>query len=126
MNRRSVVAAAIVALGMLIAWWVGILYLDGALAAKLPYHQYEMAALLYPDVFYPALPGWILAHAQPFAIGFWLVALGWMLALPVAIGAGAVNVASRYEVSSTATAATFVVALFVIVTILEAAATVLA
>lgn len=122
MTRRSVLKASGAALAMLVVWWGGILYLDGVLAASFPYHQYETLTLLYPGIFYPALPGWILAHAQPFSIGFWLVVLGWMIVLSMAIGAGVARYACGHNQSPTAIAAVFVVALFVAVTVIEAVA----
>lgn len=125
MSQSSVLKASGAAFVMLLVWWGGILHLDGVLAARFPYHQYEILALLYPDVFYPALPGWILAHAQPFSIGFWLVAFGWMIALPVGIGVVAARYASGHSQSPTAIATVFVLALFVAVTVIEAAATLL-
>lgn len=114
-----------VALAVLIAWGVGITYLDGVLAEMMPYDQYETVALLYPSVFYPALPGWILAQFQPFSIGVWIVTIGWMIVLSVIIGLGATRYAFRRGSSPNYTAAAFVVALFVVVTVLEAAATLL-
>lgn len=126
MNWRSIFTASIVDLVTLATWWIGILALDGALSMILSYDQYQLAALLYPEVYYPALPGWILAHSQPTAIGVWLVALGWMLTLSVAIGAAAVRYPVVRSSSPTVTAAVFVVALFVAVAVLEAAATLLA
>lgn len=126
MSRRAVVEAAGVTLVLLAAWWVGILYLDGALSTTLPYDQYETVGLLYPDVYYPALPGWILAHAQPFSIGVWIVAVGWMVTLAVAIGTGAARYAGRRDRSPTTTAVEAVAVLFVVVTAIEAAVTLLA
>lgn len=124
-NRRSILEASGVAFGLLIVWWGGVLQIDGALATRFPYHRYETLALLYPDVFYPALPGWILAHVQPSAVGFWFVVLGWMIALSVAIGSGAARYASGRNRSPTVTALVFVGAVFVAMTLLEAAAAVL-
>ena len=114
-----------VALAVLILWGVGITYLDGVLAGMMPYDQYETVALLYPGVFYPALPGWILAQFQPFSIGVWIVTIGWMIVLSVVIGLGATRYAFGRGSSPNYTAAAFVVALFVVVTVLEAAATLL-
>lgn len=121
MDRNPVLEATGVALVALVAWWGGVLHLDGALAAKFPYRQYETLSLLYPDAFYPALPGWVLAHAQPFAVGFWLVVLGWLIALPVAIGAGATKFASERGRSPRVVAFAFVLGLFVALTVAEAA-----
>lgn len=121
MNGKALLNASATTLMMLVLWWAGILYLDGALAQMLPYDQYEMVALLYPEVYYPALPGWILAHAQPFSIGVWLVAIGWMVALSMAIGAAATRYATELHLSPVTAAAAFVALLFVAVTILEAA-----
>lgn len=125
MNRRSTLEASGAAFGLLIVWWGGVLRLDGALATRFPYHRYETLTLLYPDVFYPALPGWILAHAQPSAVGFRSVVLGWTIALSVVIGSVAARYASGRNRSPTVTAVVFVGALFVAVTLLEAAAAVL-
>lgn len=111
---------------LLAVWWAGILYLDGALSTMLPYDQYETVGLLYPDVYYPALPGWILAHAQPFSIGVWIVAIGWMVILVVAIGTGAARYAGRRDRSPAVTAVEAVAMLFVVVTAIEAAITLLA
>lgn len=122
MNRETLLGASTTALVVLIAWWASILYLDGALAQMLPYDQYELVALLYPDVYYPALPGWILAQIQPFTVGVWFVALGWMLGLSVVIGAAATRFAFGRGLSSVTTAAVFVVLLFVAATAIEAAA----
>lgn len=122
MEWDTVLPASILALLLLILWWGGVLLLDGMLAAELAYQQYETVALLYPDVFYPGLPGWILAHVQPFYLGFYLVAIGWMVALSAAIGAGATWYATRRGRSALATAAVFVIVLFVTVTGIEAIA----
>lgn len=121
MNHRSVLYASMTALVVLMMWWVGILYLDGALALMLPYDQYSLVSLLYPDVYYPALPGWALAHAQPYSFGVLVVAIGWMVVLSGAIGAGATKVASDRNLSPTISAAAIVIALFVVVTAIEAA-----
>lgn len=113
MNRRSVLEASGVALGSLAVWWVGIPYLDGALGVMLSYGRYETVGLLYPDVYYPALTGWILAQAQPFSVGVWVVTVGWMLTLPVAVGTAATRYASRRDRSPIATAVAAVAVLFV-------------
>lgn len=134
MNRRSLLEASSVALAMLVAWWGGVLYLDGVLAAKLPYGQYEAVALLYPDVFYPGVPGMALAEVLFFlnvhvvlgGLTFYVALLGWTILLSVAIGAGAVRYASGRDRSPTVTAAAAVVALFVAVTVIEAAVTLVA
>lgn len=126
MNRMSVLRASGIALLVLMVWWIGIPYLDGALGVMLPYDQYEMVALLYPDIYYPALPGWILAHAQPYSLGVVLVAASWMTALSVIIGAAAAKYAVARNSSPAVTATAFVIALFIAVTVLEAAATLLA
>lgn len=125
MRQRHVLEASAVALSAFVAWWAGILYLDGLLAMALPYDQYQLVALLYPDVYYPGLPGWILAQGQPFSIAIWPVAIGWMLVLSVTIGAGAVRYASGRGRSPPNTAAVAVVMLFVAVTVIEAVATLL-
>lgn len=111
-------AVALVALGV---WWGAILLLDGAIAATVPYDRYETIALLYPDVFYPALPGWILAHAQPFSAGVYVVSIGWTIALSAVIGAASAGLASRYELPPAPTAVALVLALFVVLTVVEAA-----
>lgn len=126
MNPKSVLEASEVALVVLAVWWVGVLHLDGALSGTLPYDRYETVSLLYPDVYYPALPGWILAQAQPFSGGVWVVTVGWMIALSTIIGTGAARYASRRDRSPTATAAAAVAVLFVLVTAVEAAATLVA
>lgn len=126
MNRMSVLRASGIALLVLMVWWIGIPYPDGALRVMLPYDQYEMVALLYPDIYYPALPGWILAHAQPYSLGVVLVAASWMTALSVIIGAAAAKYAVARNSSPAVTATAFVIALFIAVTVLEAAATLLA
>lgn len=131
MVRRSLLEAALVALGALIAWWGGVTVLDGALAARLPYDQYETVALLYPDVFYPGVPGILLADVL-FAIDadvvlgsltYYLGLVGWMLALSAAIGAAAMWYATGRDRTPSVTAATAVVGLFVAVTALEAVGT---
>lgn len=126
MSRRSVLEASGVSLVLLAVWWVSILSLDDALSGRLPYDQYETVGLLYPNVYYPAFPGWILAHAQPFSIGVWIAVVGWMVALVVAIGTGAARYADRRDRSPTTTAVEAVAVLFVVVTAVEAAATLLA
>lgn len=73
----------------------------------------------YPDVYYPALPGWILGHAQPFSIGVWIVAVGWMVILAVAIGIGATRYAGRRDRSPAVAAGEAVAVLFVVVTAIE-------
>lgn len=125
MEQRSLLKASVTTLGLLIVWWVGIHYLDGVLAMTLPYDQYEMVAFLYPEVYYPGLPGWVLAHAQPFAVGVWLVSIGWMVVLSFAIGGGATQFASETTRSPPNVAAATVIALFVLVTVIEAATTLL-
>lgn len=102
------------------AWWAGILYLDGVVARRLPYSQYETVSLLYPDIFYPVLPGWILAHAQPFAVGVYLVTLGWVIALVGTVGAGSARLASRRGWSPWGTAVAVIAILFVLFTAGEA------
>lgn len=72
-SPRAVIEASVVTLALFLLWWGGVRYLDGTLAAALPYHRYETVALLYPDVYYPGLLGWIVASTQPFTIGVWLV-----------------------------------------------------
>lgn len=126
MNRRPVLVASVVALMELGAWWGALLWLDGAIAAALPYRQYETVALFYPGVFYPALPGWMLAHVQPFTLGVYVVTLGWMVALSAAIGYAAAKVAPRYEVSPPTAATALVAGLFVALTVAEAAAALVA
>lgn len=123
-HRRCVFTASTAALASLLAWWGGVVALDGALAAALPYHRYETAALLYPDVYYPGLPGWILASVQPFSVGVWLALLGWMLLLSAAIGALSVRYASPRGRSPLVVATAVVVVLFVATTVAEAVATV--
>lgn len=120
-SRRSVIAASATALALLLVWWSGVQYLDGALAAELPYRRYETVALLYPDVYYPGLPGWYLAMVQPFSAGVWAALLGWLLVLSVAIGAGAVRYATSRGRSPSVIATAVVVALFVVTTVVEAA-----
>lgn len=122
MNRGPLLKASLTVLVMLILWWVGILYLDGALVQMMPYDQYKTVALLYPEIYYPALPGWMLAHAQPFSLGVLFVTGGWMIVLSVAIGAVATRYASTRSSSPVPTAAAFVVVLFVAATVIEAAA----
>lgn len=95
---------------------------DSMAARMFPYGQYETLALLYPNVFYPGLPGWILASAQPFSIGVWIVAVGWMVVVSLIIGAVAVRFAPEWGVSPNVSAVVVVVALFVLVTVVEAAA----
>lgn len=118
-TRRAVFLASTAALALLLAWWAGVRYLDGALAAALPYHRYETVALLYPDVYYPGLPGWILASVQPFAAGVWAALLGWLLLLSVAIGVGSARYAARGSRSPVRVAAAVVTATFVVVTFAE-------
>lgn len=126
MNRRSTLTASGVALAVLVVWWGFTLYIDGVVLRTVPYHQYETVALLYPEIYYPALPGWALAHAQPFSWGIWVVTLGWMVLLSAAIGVSVTRYASGSETSPSIVAIGCVVGLFVAVTALEAAATLLA
>lgn len=125
-TRRSTVPASSVALALLLAWWVGVTALDGALASALPYRRYETAALLYPDVYYPGLPGWILASVQPFSAGVWAALGGWMLLLSIAVGVGSARYADRRGRSPVRVAAAVVVAAFVVATVAEAVASLLA
>lgn len=119
-------ASSTAALASLLAWWGGVVALDGALAEALPYHRYETAALLYPDVYYPGLPGWILASVQPSSVGVWLALLGWMLLLSTVIGAVSVRYASPRGRSPLVVATAVVVALFVATTAAEAVASLVA
>lgn len=96
--------------------------LDSIAARMVPYNQYEMLALLYPNVFYPALPGWFLASVQPFSMGVWIVTGAWMILLSVVIGAVAVRYGPELKWSPSMSAAGLVVTLFVLVTVVEAAA----
>lgn len=134
MNRRSLLEASVAALVALLVWWGGVTSLDGALAMRLPYDRYETVALLYPDVFYPGVPGLYLTDALysldvdvvlgslTYVVGL----LGWMVALSAAIGAGAVWYAPRLDRSPTIIAVAAVVALFVVITATEAVATLVA
>lgn len=126
MDRRSVLGASAVALVLFAVWWVAILRLDSSLALLLPYHRYELVALLYPEIYYPVLPGWILASAQPYGWGVWVAALGWMLLLSLAIGAGATKVASERGLRPASTAAAAIGGLFVLFTVVEAVGTLFA
>lgn len=114
---RKATVASIVAFGV---WWAGILYLDGVLATRFPYSQYETIALLYPDLFYPVLPGWILGHAQPFGVGVFLISLGWLILLAGAIGAGSARLASRQDWSPWVTPVAVIAVLFALLTVVEA------
>lgn len=114
---REATMATILTFGV---WWAGIMYLDGLIATKFPYSQYETIALLYPDIFYPLLPGWILAHAQPFGIGVYVVSLGWMILLVVGVGIGSARLASRQGWSPWVTPVAVIAILFAIFTAGEA------
>ena len=83
-NRTGVAAASAAALAALLAWWGGVAWLDGVLAANPPYRRYETVALPYPDVFYPGVPGLVLAHAQPFYVGYYVALVGGVVGLAVA------------------------------------------
>lgn len=122
MYRNTVLKASGTALVALLLWWVSMIVVDSAAARMFPYHQYETLALFYPNVFYPGLPGWILASAQPFSVGVWIAAIGWMIAVSFIIGAVAVRFGPEWEVSPNVSAVVVVVALFVLVTVVEAAA----
>lgn len=119
-SRSAVIRTSVVALALLVAWWAGVGYLDGALAAALPYERYETATLLYPEIYYPLLPGWIVAGSQPFAIGLYAIVAGWMIALSVGIGTMAARIAAGRDLSATAASAGIVVGLFVFFTAVEA------
>lgn len=121
MNRNSVLKASGIALVTLLVWWVSMIVVDSMAARMVPYNQYETLALLYPNVFYPGLLGWMLASAQPFSLGVWLVALGGMLVVSVSIGAVAERFGSGSGLSPHVSAAGVVGALFVLVTVSEAA-----
>lgn len=114
------------AFALFVVWWGGVLSLDGALASALPHHRYETAALLYPDVYYPGLPGWVLASVQPFSVGVWAALLGWMLLLSVAVGVASARHAARRGRPPVRVAAAVVVAAFVVATVAEAVASLLA
>lgn len=120
MNRTSVLKASGIALVALLVWWGSMIIVDSMAARMVPYHQYETLALLYPNVFYPGLPGWVLASVQPFSLGVWVVALGWMLLVSVSIGAVAVRFGPDLGLSPNVSAVGVVGALFVLVTVGEA------
>lgn len=131
MRSRPTFEASVVVLATLLAWWVVVLALDGALTATFPYDRYETFALLYPDAFYPGIPGLLLAE---FLAGLGLEALfggrtffvgvvGWLILLAAAVGTGVARLASRRGRSPTATAAATVGGLVVVVSLLEAVAT---
>lgn len=122
MNRNTVLKASGIALVALLVWWASTIVVDSMAARMFPYDQYETLALLYPNVFYPGLPGWILASAQPFSIGVWIVAIGWMMVVSLIIGAVAVRFGPEWGVSPNVSAVVVVGALFVVVTVVEAAA----
>lgn len=122
LTRTPIREATIASIMTFAAWWAGLLYLDGVVARRLPYSQYETISLLYPDIFYPVLPGWILAHAQPFAVGLYLVTLGWMIVLIVAVGAVSARLASRQGWSPWGTPVAVIAVLFVLLTVGEAIA----
>lgn len=122
MDRSSVLKASGVALAVLLVWWVSMTILDLMAARMVPYNQYEVLALLYPNVFYPALPGWFLASFQPFSTGVWIVTGAWMILLSVVIGVVAVRYGPKQDASPNVSAAGLVVALLLLVTVVEAAA----
>lgn len=126
MNWRDYLRPSVAALVSLIAWWGGVTFIDGYLAQNLPYNQYSMVALLYPDIYYPGLPGWVLAHAQPFAAGLWVVTLGWLVLLSGGIGAGALKLPADRALAPTKNAIAIVVGLFAVATIIEAIVTLVA
>lgn len=117
---KTVLQASVVALLTLVLWWAGVIYLDGLLAEELPYHRYETVALLYPGVFYPGLPGWVLAGIQPFSLGVFVAAIGWMVVLSAAIGTATTWYATRRGLSPLSTAAASVIVLFITTTVVEA------
>lgn len=118
---KTIVQASIVSLVLFILWWGGIIFLDGVFAATFPYQQYETIALLYPDVFYPGLPGWYLTQIPPFPFSLYIVAIGWMIVLSVVIGTIAAWYSDRSGHSSLVTAAAIVILMFIMMTGIEAA-----
>lgn len=130
MRFRPAITASAVVLAALLTWWLGVPLLDGALAAEFPYDRYETLALLYPDAFYPGVPGLLLAEALA-ALGlraafdgltFFVGFFSWLILLSAAIGAVVARLASRRGRSPTAMAAATVIGLFVVVSALEAVA----
>lgn len=128
MVKRSLLKPSIAALAALLAWWGVLLFVEDALTTRMPYEQYRTVALLYPGVFYPGVPGMVLAELLLLAgadvlfgdLTFYVGLFGWVLALSVAIGAAAEKYAP--DPSPSVTAAGSVVALFVAITVVEAVA----
>lgn len=122
-DGRTVLRTSTVVLALFAVWWGGTITIDSALARRLPYERYEVVALLYPDVYYPALPGWFIGGFQPFPGAFWVVVVGWMLVLSVGIGYGVASFATARGRSPSWSAVVFVAALFLAVTTIEAVIT---
>lgn len=124
MDRRSLTTASIAALVAFLVWWIGVSYLDGILAQSFPYERYATIGLLYPEVFYPGIPGLALAGGIS-ALGFggwalWIGLLGWIVVLSAILGAGATWYAAERGGSPVRIAVTAVVGLFVAFTVMEA------
>jgi len=130
MVRKSLLKPSIAALVTLLAWWGVLLFVEDALITKMPYEQYRMVALLYPEVFYPGVPGMVLAELLLLVgadilfggLTFYVGLFGWVVALSVAIGVAAEKYAPANGLSPSVTAAGSVLALFVAIVIAEAVA----
>lgn len=130
MDRKSLLKPSIAALATLLAWWGILLFVEDALTTRMPYEQYQTVALLYPGVFYPGVPGMLLAELLLLAgadilfggLTFYVGLFGWVVALSVAIGVAAGKYAPERGLSPSATAAGSVVVLFVAITVIEAVA----
>jgi hypothetical protein len=130
MVRKSLLKPSIAALVTLFAWWGVLLFVEDALITKMPYEQYRMVALLYPEVFYPGVPGMVLAELLLLVgadilfggLTFYVGLFGWVVALSVAIGVAAEKYAPAHGLSPSVTAAGSVLALFVAIIIAEAVA----
>ena len=130
MVRKSLLKPSIAALAMLLAWWGVLLFVEDALTMRIPYEQYRTIALLYPGVFYPGVPGMVLAELLLLAgadvlfdgLTFYVGLFGWVVALSTAIGAAAEKYAPEGGPSPSVTAAGSVFALFVAITVVEAVA----
>lgn len=130
MVRKSLLKPSIAALVTLLAWWGLLLFVEDALTTRMPYEQYRIVALLYPEVFYPGVPGMVLAELLLLSgadvlfgdLTFYVGLFGWVVALSVAIGAAGEKYAPEHGLSPSVTTAGSVVALFVVITVAETVA----
>ena len=134
MDRQSLIRASATAFLVLVVWWAGIGYLDDFVASSLPYNQYATVSLFYPEVFYPGIPGLLLAETL-FVVGLSAIfggltyevgLFGWMVILPIGLGVGSTWFGERHDRSPTKVVVIALGGLFVFFTVVEAVGSLLA